>query len=100
MRGHPDRALDQVRAAVGSAETLWHPVTLAHTLCFVALVHIFRHEPPAAADYAERALRICEENRIPQWHAWADCELGWALGVSGESEKGLAQIATSTAGAG
>ncbi len=37
MFGHPDRALDQLRAAVGSAETLGHPVTLTHTLCFVAL---------------------------------------------------------------
>ena len=57
-----------------------------------ALVHIFRHEPPAAADYAGRALRICEEHRIAQYHAYALCVNGWALGASGESEKGLAQI--------
>jgi predicted ATPase len=38
-------------------------------------------------------LRICEEQRIAQWHAVALCLNGWALGVSGESEKGLAQIA-------
>jgi predicted ATPase len=62
-------------------------------LCFAALVHIFRHEPSAVADCAGRALRICEEQRIAQWHAFALCERGWALGVSGEGEKGLAQIA-------
>jgi predicted ATPase len=38
------------------------------------------------------ALRICEEHRIAQHQAWADCELGWALSASGESEEGLAQI--------
>src|SRR5205823_1911139 len=84
--------LDELRAAVGSAETLGHPLTLAQTLCYAALIPIFRHEPSAAADYAERALRICEEHRIAHWQAFALCANGWALGVSGESEKGLAQI--------
>ena len=37
-------------------------------------------------------MRICEEQRIAQWHALALCTHGWSLGVSGESEKGLAQI--------
>jgi predicted ATPase len=92
MLGYPDRALDELRAAVGSAETLGHPLTLAQTLCWAALVHIFRHEPSAAADYAERALRICEEHRIAQFHAIALCANGWALSVSGESEKGAVQI--------
>jgi predicted ATPase len=92
MLGYPDRSLDELRAAVRSAETLGHPVTLAHTLPFAALVHTFRHEPPAAADCAERALKICEENRIAQFHAYALCVDGWALSASGESEKGLAQI--------
>jgi tetratricopeptide (TPR) repeat protein len=92
MLGYPDRSLDQVRPAVGSAETLGHPLTLAQTLCYVAFVHIFRHEPPAAADCAGRALRICEEHRFAQHHAFAVCADGWALSVSGDSEKGLAQI--------
>jgi class 3 adenylate cyclase/tetratricopeptide (TPR) repeat protein len=92
MLGYPDRSLDELGAAVRSAETLGHPVTLAHTLPFAALVHTFRHEPPAAAERAERALKICEENRIAQFHAYALCVDGWALSASGESEKGLAQI--------
>ena len=92
MLGCPDRSLDELRAAVRSAETLGHPFTLAQTLWCAALVHIFLHEPPAAADYAGRALKISEEQRNAQWHAYALCENGWALGVSGESEKGLAQI--------
>jgi predicted ATPase len=37
-------------------------------------------------------LRICEEQRIAQFHATALCENGWALAASAESEKGLAQI--------
>ena len=92
MLGYPDRSLDELRAAVKSAETLGHPVSLAQTLCWAALVHIFRHEPSAAADYAERALRISEEHRIAQFHAAALCVNGWALAASGESEQGLAQI--------
>jgi predicted ATPase len=38
-------------------------------------------------------LRICEEHRIQNFHGIGLCADGWALGVSGESEKGLAQIA-------
>jgi predicted ATPase len=100
MLGYPDRSLDELRAAVGSAERLEHPLTLAQTLCYAALVHIFRREPSAAADYAGRALRICEEQRIAQYHAFALCADGWARSVSGESEKGLAQIGQGVGGYG
>ena len=92
MLGYPDRSLDELRAAVKSAETLGHPLTLAQTLCYAAFVHIYRHEPSAVADYAGRALKICEEHHIAHHHAFALCENGWALRASGESEKGLAQI--------
>jgi hypothetical protein len=92
MLGCPDRSLGELRAAVGSAETLGHPLTLAQTLYTAALVHILRREPSAVADYAGRALKICEEQRIAQFHALAVCANGWALGLSGDSEKGLAQI--------
>jgi class 3 adenylate cyclase/predicted ATPase len=92
MLGYPDQSLNELRAAVGSAETLGHPLTLVQTLCFVAFVHIWRHEPSAAADYAGQALRICKEHRFAQFHGLALCASGWALGASGENEKGLAQI--------
>jgi class 3 adenylate cyclase/tetratricopeptide (TPR) repeat protein len=93
MLGYPDRSVEELRAALSSAEALGHPVTLAQTLCWAALVRVFLHEPSAAADYAGRGLRICEEHRIQNFHGPALCANGWALGVSGESEKGLAQIA-------
>jgi len=98
--GYPDRSVDELRAAVKSAETLGHPLTLAQTLCYAALVHIFRHEPPAAADYAGRALRICGEQRIAQWQLIALCANGWAHCASGQSEKGLAQIGQGVEGYG
>jgi adenylate cyclase len=90
--GHPERSLEKLKASVKSAEALVHPLTLAQTQCVAALIHIFRREPSAATDYAARALRICEEQRIAQWQARSLCERGWVLCVSGESEKGLAQI--------
>ena len=92
MLGYPDRSLQELQAAVRSAETLGHPLTLAQRLCFAAFIHVFRCEPPAAADCVGRALRICEEQRIAQYHAFALCANGWALGASGKREEGLAQI--------
>jgi hypothetical protein len=40
MLGYPDRSLDELRAAVGSAETLGQPLTLAQTLCYAAFVQL------------------------------------------------------------
>jgi tetratricopeptide (TPR) repeat protein len=93
MLGYPDRSLDQLGTTIRSAEALGHAFTLVQTLCYAALLHIFRHEPSAVTDYAARALRICEEHRIAGFQGNALCALGWALSVSGEIEKGLAQIA-------
>jgi class 3 adenylate cyclase/predicted ATPase len=93
MLGYPDRSIEEVRAAVRSAEMLGRPLTLAHTLSYAAHIYIFRHEPSAAANYSRRILRICEEHRIQNFHGLALCENGWALSATGESEKGLAQIA-------
>ena len=93
MLGYPDRSLEELRAAIGSAQTLGHPLTLAQALCQTAFVRIFLGEPPAAADHAEQALRICEEHRIGGVQANALGVDGWARSASGEGEKGLAQIA-------
>jgi tetratricopeptide (TPR) repeat protein len=93
MLGYPERSLDELLVGVESAETIGHSVTLVRAMCWAALVHSFRHEPSAVADHAERALRICEEHGIESLHGLALCANGWALGVSGESEKGMTQIA-------
>jgi class 3 adenylate cyclase/tetratricopeptide (TPR) repeat protein len=53
MLGYSDRSFDQLRAAVGSAETLGHPLTLAQTLGYAAFVHSFatsRRRPPTMPD--------------------------------------------------
>jgi hypothetical protein len=93
MLGYPDRSLAELGAGLQSAEALGHPLTLAQTLCYAAQVHIFRREPSAVADYAGRALKICEEQRITQFRVAALVHSGWALCASGESDKGLAQFA-------
>jgi class 3 adenylate cyclase/tetratricopeptide (TPR) repeat protein len=59
MLGYPDRALDELRAAVRSAETLGRPSNLAATLCWTTFVHIFRREPsggrrPRRTGFADR----------------------------------------------
>jgi hypothetical protein len=52
-------------ARIGSAD---HSAKDAH---IGALIHIFCHEPSAAANYAGRALRIREEQHIAEQHAFA-----------------------------
>src|SRR5215469_2346614 len=45
MLGYPDRALDELRAAVRGAERFGHPPTLAWALQWAAYVYAFRREP-------------------------------------------------------
>ena len=100
MLGYPDQSLEELEAAVRSAEKIGHPLTLAGTLCHAAFGHIFRREPSMAADYAARAVQICEEQRIAHWHAFGLSIGGWALGIAGEGQKGLAQIVQAVDGIG
>ena len=91
MQGYPDRSLDQLWAAVRSAEKLGHRIPSPKRCVSLPSFTSFATSQ-AAANSAERALRICEEQRIAQWQAFALCADGWALGVSGDWEKGLTQI--------
>ena len=93
MLGYPDRSLDELRAAVRSAETLGHPLTLAQTLCwrrasFTSFATSHRRSPtvPDGLCGSARSSASRSFTRI------ALCADGWALAASGESEKGLAQI--------
>ena len=93
MLGYPDRSLDELRAAVRSAETLGHPLTLAQTLCFAAASFtsfaMSHRRSPTMPDGLCGSARSTASRSC---HAYALCANGWALGASGESEKGLAQI--------
>jgi TOMM system kinase/cyclase fusion protein len=92
LLGHLDRALAAARRALGLAEELAHPLSLAFSLSYTAMIHQLRSEPEAALALAERALPICTEHRFTLWTAWATIQRGYALAVTGKLDEGLAEL--------
>jgi predicted ATPase len=90
--GYPDRAIDRVHEAVALAEELSHPFSLALALCHVASLHFFRREPQPTQEWAEKTMRLCQEQGFPFWLAMATMLRGWAVTQQGQVEEGIGQI--------
>lgn len=102
--GRPDQALDGCRQALDLAEQLNHPLTTALAQWAFSYAHLFRREPHAARDWAEREIAVCEEYLLPLLHSQGMFQLGWALSELGELDEGIARMreglaATSATGA-
>jgi predicted ATPase len=74
------------------AHALSHPYSLAFARCWAAIVSQFRRDVPAAHEQAEAAVALLTEQGFPQWAAFGTSVHGWALGMQGQGEAGMAQI--------
>lgn len=92
MLGFPDRAVERAKRAVALATTLGHPFTLAYTLFHAGFLHLWRREPDAARDLAERLLRVAGEHDLLLWKALGMFLTGAADSGTGRSGEALAQI--------
>jgi predicted ATPase len=90
MLGYPDQALATTHGALTLGQTLAHPHNLAFSLEFLAWLHQFRHEAPAAQAYAEAGLALAREQGFPHFVALCTVHWGWALAVQGQGEAGIA----------
>ncbi len=91
--GFPDRASERIEEAVALASGEGsQPFSLANTLAFAALLHVFRREAPSAQARTETSMQICLEQRIPFWLEWGRVLHGWAIAAQGEGEDGIAEV--------
>jgi predicted ATPase len=67
-------------------------LTLATTLNWAAMFHLYRREVREAQNLAEATITLATEQGYPQWVAEATVARGWALIMQGQPEVGLAQI--------
>jgi len=103
--GYPDQALKREDEALAFARGLSHPLSLAFTEFFVAILRQSRREARAAQEAAEGVIALCVEHGFPGWLAMATSVRGWAMAEQGRNEDGIAQIeeglaAARTTGAG
>jgi predicted ATPase len=78
--------------ALALAQALAHPYSLAVAQNWAAFLHHRRREVPAVQAQAEALLTLATAQRFPLWVGHGTCWRGWALGMQGQEEAGLAQI--------
>jgi predicted ATPase/class 3 adenylate cyclase len=90
--GAPDQAMLQSHKALGLAQELSHPFSLAVALTYAAMFHQFRREAQATRARAEAAIALCTAHGFAYYLAWAAILRGWAVAAQGQHEEGLAQM--------
>ncbi len=91
LLGFPDRALQRAEDAVGLANRLNHPFSMAYALFHTGLLHLWRREMELVQGRALAALDIAEEHEFQIWRAVATCLHGAALAGMGRPDEGLTQ---------
>jgi predicted ATPase len=90
--GYPDQAFKKGDEAVGLAQALSHPLSLAFAEGLVGYLHQYRREARAAQKIAERLISLSVEHGFPHWLAQATITRGWAMAEQGHGGEGIAQI--------
>lgn len=85
--GHPDRALERIRAALELASAPGHEYGLANATMYAARLHHLRREPQEALLHAEAAVTLAAERGFPFQGAAGQVLRGWALTHLGRSEE-------------
>src|SRR4029453_8730147 len=92
LLGSPDEAVASSQAALGLAQQLAHPLSLAIALYWTAILHHLRWEGHLTHAHAEDAMNLATDQELPQQVVEAMPRRGWALATSGQGEEGIAQI--------
>jgi DNA-binding winged helix-turn-helix (wHTH) protein/predicted ATPase len=90
--GQPDQALERILEALTLARDLSEPHVVAHTLYFVAIVHLLRREVRLAQELAKASMDVSSEHGLVLYQASATVVLGWALSEQGMEEEGIEQM--------
>ena len=90
--GQPDQALERILEALTLARDLSEPHVVAHTLYFVAIVHLLRREAQLAQELAKASMDVSSEHGLVLYQASSTVVLGWALSEQGMDEEGIQQM--------
>jgi class 3 adenylate cyclase/predicted ATPase len=92
LLGYPEQALARLHDALALVHELSHPISLAFARCLAATLFQLRRDVPAACEHAEAAVALSTEQGFTQWVAMGTILRGWALGMQGQGEAGMAQV--------
>ena len=92
MRGYPAQARAHSARALGLAQQLAHPFSLARTLHYDTILCQLRRDAPAARDQADAAITVATAQNFALARATGLIMRGWAIAVQEHSTEGLVQI--------
>ncbi|MEI7968374.1 MAG: AAA family ATPase [Betaproteobacteria bacterium] len=92
MLGFPDAALFDVRAALGAAQGIGHPYTVASAHFMASMVHTLREEFDEALDHADKSLVLSRQHDLKHYRIYSSVVRGCALAGLGRRTEGLALI--------
>jgi class 3 adenylate cyclase/predicted ATPase len=90
--GYPAQALATGQQALDLAREVSHPFSLAVAQDYVAMLHQFRRDRPAAHELSAAAIALCSEQGFAYYLAWAHLLQGWSLSRPGEDQEGITQM--------
>lgn len=89
LRGEHSASWAAQKAAVAHAKKLNHPFTTAWSLCFPAVISVFRGEAWGALKLSEAALNHTNNQMMPFWQTAMTIVHGWAIAKTGNAEAGV-----------
>jgi tetratricopeptide (TPR) repeat protein len=95
LRGYSDEAQAHALSGVVLAREKGHLLSLAHMLCYCALVLCWRHEATSACMYADECISISHE-KFPVWEQAAISAKGMALIEQGDPVQGIELLEQAT----
>jgi predicted ATPase len=90
--GSPTQAMQRMQKALGLAQELAHPWSLAGARGWAADLHYRRREVSAVQAHANALLTLATAQGFPLFVGFGMCWQGWALVMQGEGAAGLVQL--------
>ncbi len=90
--GYPAQARQRSQEAVGLAQALNHPYSLAMAQFWAAFLYYRRRDAPAVQAQAETLLALATAQGFPLWAGLGTCWRGWGLAMQGQAAAGLALL--------
>lgn len=92
LMGYPRQALQQQEQTLALSHELGHPFSLALLLFFTVYPYQSGHEPQKTQTWCEALIALCQKENFPNHEGFGKIQLGWALVMQGQEEKGIASM--------
>jgi predicted ATPase/class 3 adenylate cyclase len=90
--GYPDRARHHSQEALSLAHEVEHPPSLAVAMNWSIMLSRDLRQVPLVLEQAASALALATDHQFAFWLAQGMVYHGWALGMQGQGEEGIAQM--------